>query len=108
MLAQSRRRRRVSSASILIGGGGVDLEEGTTWPGRRDAEAREESTACPDKRRRHTALGGAALIGAEQSGFGSWWEGVSCKKIRATGGEVGGGKRKKTRSRWIWKGWLRL
>jgi hypothetical protein len=38
---------------------------------RAFGKAREESMACPGKRRRCTALGGAALIRAEQSGSGS-------------------------------------
>jgi hypothetical protein len=45
---------------------------------------------CPGRRRWCTALGGTASIGAVQSGSGSRWEGVLCKKVKATGGEVGG------------------
>jgi hypothetical protein len=66
------------------------------------------STAWAGKRRQRTALGGRLRSEQSKASLSPGGKGFHEKKVRAAGGEVGGGKHKKTISRRIWKGWLRL
>jgi hypothetical protein len=101
-------RRHVAGCHLGAGGGVHVLcfdPDRRRWRGLGggDDEAREESTACPGKRQWRTALGGQLRLEQSRAGLGPGGKG-----FRAKSQGCGRGKRKKTISHRIWKGWLRL